>query len=139
MEIGPGEEGQKPLRRSSVIELPDADDYPVILKACAQRSMLLIISKKGHVLLYEMSQAAFIYRKQFTDLPSLAAAATPENDGVMTIDASGRIFSIQLKIESLVSFVFNDHSIANNEELAVWLSHRCDLPGGEEISARLFQ
>lgn len=58
---------------------------------------------------------------------------------MMTIDAAGRIFSVELKTASLVSFVYNDHSIANNEELAVWLSHRCGLPGGEEISARLFQ
>ena len=114
MEIGLAQEAQKPFKRSSSIELPNADDYPVIMKDCPQSGMLFIITKMGHVLVYEISQVAFIYRKQLTDFHCFQAVPTPEANGLITIDTSGRIFSIDLKLDSLLSFIFNDLTIARS-------------------------
>lgn len=62
MEIGNPAPGQQKIKRTADIQIQQEGDFPVLMQDCPKYGVLFIITKMGFLYMYEISQAALLYR-----------------------------------------------------------------------------
>jgi clathrin heavy chain len=71
-------------------------DFPVLMQDSPKYGVVYIITKFGFLYMYEVSTASLLARSQFTDQVSLVSARNTNTDGMIVINKTGSIVSINV-------------------------------------------
>ena len=119
-------DGDKTFVRNEELKLPSGDqDFVVNMLPDAKHGMLFLLTKSGHLLIYEVQSCKCIFSRQVTQTTFFVSGSNTESGGVVAADTSGRVVQFSIDEESLVPFVTN---VLADMEMGVKLAQRCASP-----------
>jgi clathrin heavy chain len=138
MEIGNPAPGQQKIKKSADIQMQQDGDFPVLMQDCPKFGTLFIITKMGFLYMYEVSTAALLYRQKITDQLCFVATRNANTDGMIVINRSGQIFSLNVEENNLIPYINAAGHIPGNKELSFKLAQRFHLPGADDLFMLMF-
>ena len=131
-----GADKEVALKRSEELKLPNGDqDFVVNMLPDSKHGMLYLLTKSGHLMIYEAQSCKCIFSRQVTQSPFFVSGSHSENGGVVAADTSGRVVQFAIDEESLVPFITN---VLGDMELGVRLAQRFNLSGADHVFKKQF-
>lgn len=116
---------------------PDAtNDFPISLQASDKYGIIYILTKYGFIHLYDMETGSNLFVNRITADPVFTAAPYNEGTGILTINKSGQVLSVEVSQTKIIPYVLEKLS---NVPLALSLSSRGGFPGAENLFTQQFQ
>jgi clathrin heavy chain len=98
-----GADKEVALKRSEELKLPNGDqDFVVNMLPDNKHGMLFLLTKSGHLLIYEAQSGKCIFSRQVTQTTFFVSGTNAENGGVVAADTSGRVVQFAVDEENLV-------------------------------------
>jgi len=138
MEIGNPAPGQQKIKKTADIQVQQEGDFPVLMQDCPKYGVLFIITKMGFLYMYEVSQAALLYRQKITDQLCFVSTRNANTDGMIVINRTGQIFSINVEENNLIPYINSVNFIPDNKTLSFKLAQRFHLPGADDLFLLMF-
>lgn len=141
MEIGNPANGEQKFKKTVDIQFPPdvQGDMPLMIHCVEKYGTLFIVTKLGYLYMYEMSQAALLYRSRVTDQTLVVSCKNSQTDGMIAINAAGQILSINVEENNLIPFITSNPSIvADNVGLSFKLAQRFGLKGADDLFVQQF-
>ncbi|CUM64678.1 uncharacterized protein PRCAT00002287001 [Priceomyces carsonii] len=132
-------DGNPPFSKKSVDIFfpPDAaNDFPISLQASDKYGIIYILTKYGFIHLYDMETGANLFVNRITADPVFTAAPYNDGTGIVTINKSGQVLSVEIAKDKIIPYVLEKLS---NVSLALSLSSRGGFPGAENLFTQQFQ
>ena len=132
-------EGNPPFHKKlvDIFFPPDAaNDFPISLQTANQYGVIYILTKYGFIHLYDMELGANLFVNRITADPVFTAAAYNHGTGIVTINKSGQVLSVEISREKIIPYVLDKLS---NVLLALLLLLRGGFPGAENLFQQQFQ
>ncbi|KAK6458196.1 uncharacterized protein RJT20DRAFT_126152 [Scheffersomyces xylosifermentans] len=132
-------DGNPPFQKKSVDIFfpPDAaNDFPISLQASDQYGIIYVLTKYGFIHLYDMETGANLFVNRITADPVFTAAAYNNGTGIVTINRTGQVLSVEVAKDKIIPYVLEKLS---NIPLALALSSRGGFPGAENLFQQQFQ
>jgi clathrin heavy chain len=115
---------------------PDApNDFPVTMNASKKHGMVYMISKMGYLYLFDIFSGKPLYRARITTDTVFAATEHNATGGILGITRKGQVLHVSLNESTLVPYVIGQ---LKDQELAIQIASRLNLPGADEIYAAQF-
>ncbi|KAG7660847.1 CHC1 [[Candida] subhashii] len=116
---------------------PDAtNDFPISLQASNKYGIIYVLTKYGFIHLYDMETGANLFVNRITADPVFTASSYNDDTGILTINKSGQILSVEVSREKIIPYVLEKLS---NVQLALSLASRGGFPGAENLFQQQFQ
>lgn len=116
---------------------PDAaNDFPISLQASDKYGIVYILTKYGFIHLYDMETGSNLFVNRITADPVFTAAPYNDGTGIITINKSGQVLSVEISQSKIIPYVLEKLS---NVPLALALSSRGGFPGAENLFTQQFQ
>ncbi|CAI5760574.1 unnamed protein product [Candida verbasci] len=116
---------------------PDAsNDFPISLQTSDKYGIIYILTKYGFIHLYDMESGSNLFVNRITADPVFTATSFNNGTGLLTINKSGQVLSIEVSKDKIVPYVLEKLS---NVPLALSLSSRGGFPGAENLFQQEFQ
>jgi clathrin heavy chain len=80
-------------------------DFPVLMQDCPKYGVLFMITKMGHLYMFEISTACLLYKQKITDQLCFVATRNMNTDGMIVINRAGQIFSINVEENNLIPYI----------------------------------
>ena len=132
-------DGNPPFQKK-VVDIffpPDAsNDFPISLQASNKYGIVYILTKYGFIHLYDMESGANLFVNRITADPVFTAASYNNGTGLLTINKSGQVLSVEVSRDKIIPYVLNKLS---NVPLAISLAGRGGFPGAENLLNQQFQ
>ncbi|CAK7913259.1 clathrin heavy chain [[Candida] anglica] len=126
-----------PKKTVDIFFPPDAtNDFPISLQASDKYGIIYILTKYGFIHLYDMESGANLFVNRITADPVFTAAAYNNGTGIITINKSGQVLSVEVAKDKIIPYVLEKLS---NVPLALSLSARGGFPGAENLFSQQFQ
>lgn len=132
-------DGNPPFQKKSVDIFfpPDAtNDFPISLQASDKYGIIFVLTKYGFIHLYDTESGANLFVNRITADPVFTAAAYNNGTGIITINKSGQVLSVEVAKDKIIPYVLDKLS---NVPLALALSSRGGFPGAENLFQQQFQ
>ena len=144
LSIAPPPEGfNKHKKVSEITYSPDVpSDFPVFMHVSSKYGVLYIMSKFGHMFLYELTTGALLFRQQIS-APQDSVFIGSKNsitDGILVISKSGSLISAALDEKGYISHMVTQcsYAIPDVSTVALKLAARYSLPGCDNLFVDLF-
>ena len=98
--------------------------------------MLYVVTKMGLLFVYDVETATAIYRNKVSNDPVFIAAGAPGVGGVYAVNRRGQVLLMNINEQAVVPFVSGQ---LKNQELALSLAQRGNLPGAEALVMPKFE
>lgn len=108
------------------------------MQDCPKYGVLFIITKMGFLYMYEVSQAALLYRQKITDQLCFVSTRNANTDGMIVINRAGQIFSINVEENNLIPYINSVNFIPDNKTLSFKLAQRFHLSGADDLFLLMF-
>lgn len=133
-----GAPGQVNMKRNAELFFPaeSQDDFPVSMQISDKYGLIYVVTKLGTLFVYDLETAAAIYRVRISSDPVFLAANSPTTGGVMAINRRGQLLLATVNESAMVPFISNQ---LQNNELALTLAKKGNLPGAEMLVMRNFE
>ncbi|ODV81895.1 clathrin heavy chain [Suhomyces tanzawaensis NRRL Y-17324] len=116
---------------------PDAaNDFPISLQASDKYGIVYVLTKYGFIHLYDMETGANLFVNRITADPVFTASAYNSGTGIITINKSGQVLTVEVAKDKIIPYVLEKLS---NVPLALALSSRGGFPGAENLFNQQFQ
>lgn len=116
---------------------PDAtNDFPISLQTSDKYGIIYILTKYGFIHLYDIETGSNLFVNRITADPVFTAAPYNNGTGIITINKSGQVLTVELSREKIIPYVLEKLS---NVPLALALSSRGGFPGAERLFVQQFQ
>lgn len=132
-------DGNPPFQKKSVDIFfpPDAtNDFPISLQASSKYGIIYVLTKYGFIHLYDMETGTNLFVNRITADPVFTAAPYNEGTGILTINKSGQVLSVEVSRDKIIPYVLEKLS---NVQLAISLSSRGGFSGAEKLFQQQFQ
>ena len=132
-------DGNPPFPKKSVDIFfpPDAtNDFPISLQSSNQYGVVYILTKYGFIHLYDMETGSNLFVNRITADPVFTASSFKNGTGLITINKSGQVLSVEVSRDKIIPYVLEKLS---NVSLALSLSSRGGFPGAENLFSQQFQ
>ena len=132
-------DGNPPFQKKQVDIFfpPDAsNDFPISLQASNKYGIIYILTKYGFIHLYDMETGANLFVNRITADPVFTATSYNNGTGILTVNKSGQVLSVEVSREKIIPYVLEKLS---NVPLALALSSRGGFPGAENLFTQQFQ
>ncbi len=116
---------------------PDApNDFPVTMTASKKHDLLYMISKMGYVYMFDIFTGKAVYRARMTQDTVFAATENTATGGVNSVTRRGQLLHVGVNDAALVPYIMGT---LKDQELAVALAGRLNLPGADDLYNQSFQ
>lgn len=117
---------------------PDAvADFPVSLVVSAKDDIAFLITKMGYLYMFDIHTGKALYRAKITQETVFVTCAQAETGAMFGITVrTGKLLRVQLNGQALVPYIV---STLRDNDLAIKLAGRLNLPGAENLYAAEFQ
>jgi len=117
---------------------PDAAaDFPVAMQIDQKDEIAFLITKMGYCFLFDLHSGTTIYRGRVTQETVFVSCAQESTGAVFGITVRrGQVFRLQVNGQALVPYILNT---LRNNDLAIKLAGRLNLPGAENLFAAEFE
>lgn len=116
---------------------PDAaNDFPISLQASDKYGIIYILTKYGFIHLYDIESGANLFVNRITADPVFTASSYNDGTGILTINKSGQVLSVEIAKDKIIPYVLEKLS---NVGLALSLLSRGGFPGAENLFQQQFQ
>ncbi|KAG2734205.1 hypothetical protein G9P44_002211 [Scheffersomyces stipitis] len=132
-------DGNPPFQKKSVDIFfpPDAaNDFPISLQASDTYGIIYVLTKYGFIHLYDMETGSNLFVNRITADPVFTAASYNNGTGIITINRSGQVLSVEVSKDKIIPYVLEKLS---NVPLALALASRGGFPGAENLFQQQFQ
>jgi clathrin heavy chain len=122
----------------AVIPIPPdaAADFPVSMAIDQKDEIAFLLTKMGYVYLFDLHSGKTIYRAKVTPDTVFVTCPQPSTGAVFAITVrKGQVMRLQLNGPALVPYIL---STLRDNELALKLAGRLNLPGAENLMAAEF-
>jgi clathrin heavy chain len=114
-----------------------ANDFPVSLAIVEKDSLAYMMTRMGYVYVFDAMSAKTVFRNRVTQETVFLSVAQESTGAVFGITVRrGQVFRLQVNNQALIPYVLNT---LNDEDLALKLAGRLNLPGAENLQARAFE
>lgn len=110
-------------------------DFPLALIPSHKYSVLYLLTREGFFYLCDSLSGKKIMVNRISNDPLLLGVPYIQNSGVLTINSAGSVFVITVNENVLVPYLLSQ----NDQQLAVSLAQRGNLPGLEGLFQQQFQ
>ena len=83
----------------------DALDAPVVMQACSKYGMILVVTKLGYLLVYEVSTGLLVHKEQFTTNTVFVSQTIRETNGMVAIDGEGLVWLLNINETQLLEII----------------------------------
>ncbi|CAK8987762.1 Clathrin heavy chain 1 [Durusdinium trenchii] len=116
------------------------DDFPVSLLP-SKHDILYMITKKGYLYLFDIHTASLVFCNRITTDTVFVSCPMRDGSGVLGVTSgTGQVLQVAVNEQTLVPYLV---SLGNQNQLAMQLAARLNLPGASEMYVtefnRLFQ
>lgn len=126
-----------PKKSVDIFFPPDAaNDFPISLQASNKYGIIYILTKYGFIHLYDIETGSNLFVNRITADPVFTAAPYNEGTGIITINKSGQVLSVEIAQDKIIPYVLEKLS---DVPLALSLSSRGGFPGAENLFQQQFQ
>jgi len=117
---------------------PDAvADFPVSLVVSAKDDIAFLITKMGYLYMFDIHTGKALYRAKITQETVFVTCAQAETGAMFGITVrTGKLLRVQLNGQALVPYIV---STLRDNDLAIKLAGRLNLPGAENLYAAEFE
>jgi len=142
--LAPPPEGiPKHKKVSEITYSPDVpSDFPVFMHLSQKYGVLYIMSKFGHLFLYELSTGALLFRQAISSPQDSVFIGTRNSitDGILVISKSGSLISAVLDEKGYINHMVTQcsYAIPDVSSVALKLAARYSLPGCDNLFVDLF-
>ncbi len=96
-------DNDKSFAKAEELKLPNGDqDFVVNMLPDPKHGMLFLLTKSGHLLIYEVQSCKCIFSRQVTQTTFFVSGSNADTGGVVAADTSGRVVSFSMDEENLV-------------------------------------
>lgn len=114
-----------------------ANDFPVSLAIDEKDEIAFMLTKMGYCYLFDMHSGKTIYRGKVTPDTVFVTCPQPSSGAIFGITVrKGQVFRLQLNGQALIPYIM---STLRDNELALRLAGRLNLPGAENLMAAEFE
>jgi clathrin heavy chain len=141
IEVGTPPTGNNPFPKKAVDIFfpPEAqNDFPVAMQVSPKTSIAYLITKYGYVHLFDVESAACIYTNRISADTIFVTALHEPSNGIIGVNRKGQVLSVSMDDESVVPYIQQTTSIANNADLALRLAVRNNLGGADQLFVSKF-
>ena len=138
IELG-AQPGQTPFakKQADLFFPPEfADDFPVSMQISKKYGLVYVITKLGLLFVYDLESGSAIYRNRISPDPIFLTTDATAEGGFYAINRRGQVMLATVNEQTIVPFV---SSTLNNNDLAMSLAKRANLPGAEGLMAQNFE
>ena len=115
---------------------PDApNDFPVTMNVSKKHDMVYMISKMGYLYLFDIHSGKAIYRARITTDTVFVATEHAATGGILGITRRGQVLHVGINEASLVPYIVGQ---LRDQELAIQIASRLNLPGADDLYAAQF-
>ena len=108
---------------------PDApNDFPVTMNASSKHALVYLITKMGYVFVFDIISCKAVHRARITQDTVIVSTINTESEGVLAVTRRGQMIHVCVNETGLVPAV-----VARDQELAIALAGRLNLPGADDI------
>ncbi|PAA62883.1 hypothetical protein BOX15_Mlig025660g1 [Macrostomum lignano] len=111
-------------------------DFPVAMQTSDRLGLAYVVTKFGYIHVYDLETATSIYLNRISDETIFVTAPYELTGGIIGVNRKGQVLSVSIDEDNLVPHVL---TVMRNDQLALALAARCDLPGAGELFAKKFQ
>jgi len=123
--------------RAEEMQLPNADqDFVVNMLPDPKHGMLFMLTKSGHLMIYEIQSCKCIYTRQVTNTTYFVSGSNAETGGIVAADTTGRVVQFSIDEENLVPYV---STALQDIEMGVKLAQRFNLGGADNMFKKQFE
>ena len=126
---------------SEITYSPDVpSDFPVFMHVALKYGVLYIMSKFGHLFLYELTTGSLLFRQSISQDSVFIGTKNSINDGVLVISKSGSLISAAIDEKSYISHLVTQcsYAIPDVNTVGLKLAARYSLPGCDNLFVDLF-
>jgi len=137
----PPEGFNKHKKVSDITYSPDVpSDFPVFMHIAQKYGLLYIMSKFGHLFIYELTTGALLFRQSISQDSVFIGSKNSINDGILVISKSGSLISAAIDEKSYISHLVTQcaYAIPDVNTVALKLAARYSLPGCDTLFVDLF-
>lgn len=126
-----------PKKSVDIFFPPDAaNDFPISLQASDKFGVIYILTKYGFIHLYDLESGSNLFVNRITADPVFTAAAYNNGTGIITVNKSGQVLSVEIAQDKIIPYILEKLS---DVPLALSLSSRGGFPGAENLFQQQFQ
>ena len=115
---------------------PDAaNDFPVTMNASKAQGLLYMITKMGYLFLFDIFSGKTVYRARITQDTVFASTEHSSSGGILCVTRKGQVLHVGVNESNLVPYV---SKTLNDQQLAIELASRCNLPGADDLYQQQF-
>jgi len=130
-------DNDKSFAKAEELKLPNGDqDFVVNMLPDPKHGMLFLLTKSGHLMIYEVQSCKCIFSRQVTQTTFFVSGSNADTGGVVAADTSGRVVSFSMDEENLVPFVTN---VLADVEMGIKLAQRFNLGGADGVFKKQFE
>jgi clathrin heavy chain len=111
------------------------NDFPVTMTVSSKHNVVYMISKMGYVYMFDIYTGKAIYRARMTQDTVFVATENTTSGGVLAITRRGQLLHVCVNEANMVPYVMGT---LKDQELAVALAGRLNLPGADELFQQQF-
>ncbi|ANZ76904.1 BA75_04107T0 [Komagataella pastoris] len=112
-----------------------ANDFPVSVHVSQKYGIVYLLTKYGFIHLYDVESSTSLFVNRISAEPVFTAASYNNGTGIIAINRSGQVLTVDLSRESFIPYILNKLS---NIPLALSLASRSGLPGAENLFTQQF-
>ena len=131
--------GTAPFDKKTVdIGAFEQNDFPVAMQASEKYDVLYLVTKGGIFHLYDTQTGMMIYQNRISDAANavFCSVSNSGNGGIIVINKQGQVLSVTVDEANLVPYIMSQ---LRNQEMALRLANKHDLPGADQMMTQQFE
>ena len=113
------------------------NDFPVTMVSSSKYDIVFMITKMGYLFMFDVHTARALYRARISTDTVFTACQQTSTGGILgTTIRKGQVLQVQVNEETLVPYIMNT---LRDNQLAISLAARMDLPGAEQLYMAEFE
>jgi clathrin heavy chain len=110
-------------------------DFPLFMTAISKSGILYMTTKAGYVYVFDMHANKALYRARMTQDSIVAVTENTASNGILVITRRGQLLHVALNDTAVVPYIMGT---LRDQELALGLASRLNLPGADDIYKQQF-
>ncbi|CAG8432851.1 7339_t:CDS:10 [Diversispora eburnea] len=132
VEIDHKEENPIFQKKTVDVYFPDeaSSDFPVAMQISSKYNIIFLVTKFGYIHLYDLETGTCIYMNRISGETIFVTAEHKATSGIIGVNRKGQVLTVCVDEKNIIPYILNT---LNNQELALRMASRCNLPGAEDI------